>query len=106
MDRRRWTLLLIPPKNGSAREYSLPGWSFRAAGWAVAVAAVLVLGAVTVLFTPWGTPGARIVAAAGESDRLSGVAAAGVLDGRTFLLVLTAVRASPDFALRWCLTFY
>ena len=62
MHRRRWTLLLIPPRNGSAREYSLPGWSFRAAAYAAAVAAVLVLGAVTVLFTPWGTPGARIVA--------------------------------------------
>ena len=61
MDRRRWTLLLIPPKNGSAREYSLPGWSFRAAAYTTAVAVVLVLGAVTVLFTPWGTPGSRIV---------------------------------------------
>ncbi|MCE9602700.1 MAG: M23 family metallopeptidase [Gemmatimonadetes bacterium] len=62
MDRRRWTLLLIPPKNGSAREYSLPGWSFRAAAWVSAAAAILVVGAVTVLFSPWGTPGARIVA--------------------------------------------
>lgn len=62
MDRRRWTLLLVPPKNGNAREYSLPGWSFRAAAYTTAVAVVLVLGAVTVLFTPWGTPGSRIVA--------------------------------------------
>ena len=62
MDRRRWTLLLIPPKNGSAREYSLPGWSFRVAAYTAAAALVMVMGAVTVLFTPWGTPGARIVA--------------------------------------------
>lgn len=62
MDRRRWTLLVIPPKNGVTRELSLPGWTFRALAWSALVATVLVVGAVTVLFTPWGTPGARIVA--------------------------------------------
>ena len=62
MHRRRWTLLLIPPKNGTAREFTLPAWSFRAALYALAGGAVLVVAAVTVLFTPWGTPGARIVA--------------------------------------------
>ncbi len=62
MDRRRWTLLIVPPKNGSTRELSLPGWTFRALGWSALVVTLLVLGAVTVLFTPWGTPGARIVA--------------------------------------------
>lgn len=62
MDRRHWTLLLIPPKNGTTREFALPGWSFRAAAWAAAFVVLLVAGAVTVLFTPWGTPGARIVA--------------------------------------------
>jgi murein DD-endopeptidase MepM/ murein hydrolase activator NlpD len=62
MDRRRWTLLVIPPKNGATRELSLPGWTFRALGWVAVVAVLLVGGAVTVLFTPWGTPGARLVA--------------------------------------------
>lgn len=62
MDRRRWTLLVIPPKNGVTRELSLPGWTFRALGWSALVAILLVVGAVTVLFTPWGTPGSRIVA--------------------------------------------
>ena len=62
MDRRRWTLLLIPPKNGKTREISLPGWSFRAAAYTALGGAVLVASAVSVLFTPWGTPGARIVA--------------------------------------------
>lgn len=62
MDRRRWTLLILPPKNGTTRELSLPGWTFRALGWVAAVSAVLVIAAVTVLFTPWGTPGARLVA--------------------------------------------
>ena len=62
MDRRRWTLLVVPPKNGTTRELSLPGWTFRALGWGAAAAGLLVIAAVTVLFTPWGTPGARLVA--------------------------------------------
>lgn len=67
--RKRWTLLLIPPKNERAREFDLPGWSFRAMGWTAAISALLVIGAVTVLFTPWGTPGSRIVAAQNEALR-------------------------------------
>lgn len=63
MDRKRWTLLVIAPKNGRTRELSLPGWTFRATVYG-AIAAVLLIGAaVTVLFTPWGTPGSRLVAA-------------------------------------------
>lgn len=62
MDRRRWTLIVLPPKNGLSREVSLPGWSFRAAIWTAALMVLLVGGALTVLFTPWGTPGARLVA--------------------------------------------
>lgn len=61
--RRRWTLLLIPPKNEPAREFALPGWTFRAVGWVCGISTLLVIGAVTVLFTPWGTPGSRFVAA-------------------------------------------
>jgi murein DD-endopeptidase MepM/ murein hydrolase activator NlpD len=62
MDRRRWTLIVLPPKNGRSREVSLPGWSLRAAIWTGALTVLLVGGALTVLFTPWGTPGARLVA--------------------------------------------
>lgn len=62
MDRKRWTLIVLPPKNGQTREISLPGWSFRAAVWTAVLAVLLVGGALTVLFTPWGTPGARLVA--------------------------------------------
>lgn len=69
MDRRDWTLLLLPPKNGKAREFTLPGWTFRALGWSAVVVAALVIGAVTVLFTPWGTPGARLVAKQNEALR-------------------------------------
>jgi len=67
--RKRWTLLLIPPRNERVREFDLPGWSFRAMGWGAAVSALLVIGAITVLFTPWGTPGSRIVAAQNEALR-------------------------------------
>lgn len=65
--RRRWTVLLIPPRNAPARELSLPAWTFRAAAWIGVLSFVLVAGAITVLFTPWGTPGSRIVAAQNES---------------------------------------
>ena len=67
MHRRRWTLLLIPPKNERAREFEIPGWTFRALAWGSAIALVLVIGAVTVLFTPWGTPGSRLMAAQNEA---------------------------------------
>lgn len=69
MDRRRWTLLVIPPKNGTTRELSLPGWTFRALSWSAVVATLLVGGALTVLFTPWGTPGAWLVASQNEALR-------------------------------------
>ncbi len=62
-DRRRWTVVLVPPRNESARTYDVPGWTFRALAWGGAVGSVLVVGAVFVLFSPWGTPGARLVAA-------------------------------------------
>jgi murein DD-endopeptidase MepM/ murein hydrolase activator NlpD len=63
---RRWTLLLIPPRNEAAKEYRLPDWTFRALAYG-AIAAILLIGsAITVLFTPWGTPGSRLVAAQNE----------------------------------------
>lgn len=70
MRRHRWTLLLIPPKNERAREFAIPGWSFRALAWGSAIALALVIGAVTVLFTPWGTPGSRLLAAQNEALQL------------------------------------
>lgn len=67
MHRRRWTLLLIPPKNQPAREFEIPGWTFRALAWGGGISLLLVIGAITVLFTPWGTPGSRLVAAQNEA---------------------------------------
>jgi murein DD-endopeptidase MepM/ murein hydrolase activator NlpD len=63
MDRRRWTLLLVPPRNEPAKSVTLPTWSFRALAWGGVLGVALVAWAVMVLFTPWGTPGARVVAA-------------------------------------------
>ena len=62
-DRRKWTVLLVPPKNQPAKSFTLPGWAFRAMAWTGGISALLVGWAVVVLFTPWGTPGARFVAA-------------------------------------------
>lgn len=62
-NRRSWTVLLVPPRNQAARTFEVPGWSFRALAWAGGVATLLVAGAIFVLFSPWGTPGARLVAA-------------------------------------------
>jgi hypothetical protein len=67
MDKRRWTLLLVPPRNEPAKTVQLPSWSFRALAWGSAVTVGLVGWAVLVLFTPWGTPGARVVAAHNEA---------------------------------------
>jgi murein DD-endopeptidase MepM/ murein hydrolase activator NlpD len=60
---RRWTIILVPPRNESARSIEVPGWTFRALAWAAAVCVLLVGAATVVLFSPWGTPGARLVAA-------------------------------------------
>ena len=66
-DHRRWTVVLVPPRNAAAKSVSLPGWVFRALAWTGGVGLLLVGWAVVVLFTPWGTPGARIVAKQNEA---------------------------------------
>ena len=66
-DRRRWTVVLVPPKNESARTYQVPGWTFRALFWGGVGTGVLVAWAVVVLFSPWGTPGSRFMAAQNEA---------------------------------------
>lgn len=60
--RRRWTILVVPNGNTPSRSYELGERGFRVlVGVAVGVLLV-VLTAVTVLFTPWGTPSAWLVA--------------------------------------------
>lgn len=61
--RRRWTVVLVPPRNEAARTFEVPAWTFRALKWTAGLSALLVVGAIFVLFSPWGTPGARVVAA-------------------------------------------
>jgi murein DD-endopeptidase MepM/ murein hydrolase activator NlpD len=60
---RRWTVVLVPPRNEAARTLEVPAWTFRALKWAAALSVFLVASAIFVLFSPWGTPGARLVAA-------------------------------------------
>ncbi len=62
-DRQKWTVVLVPPENQPAKSYMLSGWAFRAVAWTGGLSLLFVGWAVVVLFTPWGTPGARIVAA-------------------------------------------
>lgn len=54
---------MVPPRNEPSRSFELPEWKFRAVKWAAGVSVALVAAALFVLFSPWGTPGARIVAA-------------------------------------------
>lgn len=69
MPKRRWTVLFLPPRNEPSRAYVLPEWTLRAIGWSAAIGIILVAAASTVLFAPWGTPGARLVAAENEALR-------------------------------------
>lgn len=69
MPKRRWTVVFLPPRNEPSRAYELPEWTLRAIGWTAAAGTVLVAAAITVLFTPWGTPGSRLVAAQNEALR-------------------------------------
>ena len=92
MGRPRGTLLLIPPKNGPSRELTQPGWSFRAAAWTAAGALLLVASAIVVLFTPWGTPGARIVAKQNASLQAESAAIEARFDMLEDTLLLIAKR--------------
>lgn len=69
MPKRRWTVVFLPPRNEASRTYVLPEWTLRAIGWSAAIGIILIAGAITVLFTPWGTPGSRLVAAQNEALR-------------------------------------
>jgi murein DD-endopeptidase MepM/ murein hydrolase activator NlpD len=63
MDRRRWTIVIMPPEGGRTRELWLSRRRMRWLVGGVATAALVVLAAASLLITPWGTPGARLVAA-------------------------------------------
>lgn len=63
MKNAAWTILLVPPTNEPPRSVRLTRIALRALGAVAAVTVLLVVGAALVLFTPWGTPGGRLVAA-------------------------------------------
>jgi murein DD-endopeptidase MepM/ murein hydrolase activator NlpD len=62
VNRPRWTILVVPHGSDSPRQYELGERAVRLIGGALAGAGLLVLAAVVVLFSPWTTPGARILA--------------------------------------------
>jgi murein DD-endopeptidase MepM/ murein hydrolase activator NlpD len=74
MDRRRWTIVIMPPEGGRTRELWLSRRRMRWLVGGVATAALVVIAAASLLITPWGTPGARLVAA--ENAELRRVLAA------------------------------
>ena len=53
----------MPPEGGRTRELWLSRRRMRWLVGGVATAALVVLAAASLLITPWGTPGARMVAA-------------------------------------------
>jgi len=63
MDRRRWTIVIMPPEGGRTRELWISRRRMRWLVGAAGTAALVVLAATSLLITPWGTPGARLVAA-------------------------------------------
>lgn len=62
MTKRRWTILIVPHDSESPRQYEIGESSVRAIAGVIGSAAVLVLAAAVLLFSPWATPGARLAA--------------------------------------------
>lgn len=59
---RLWTIVVSPPKTGVSKTYAVSERTLRALKWGVAAAALLVAAAGVMLFAPFGTPGAWMVA--------------------------------------------
>jgi murein DD-endopeptidase MepM/ murein hydrolase activator NlpD len=68
MARREWTIVIVPPDNAGARTIRIGERAQRLAFGALGAAALLVVMAMVVLFTPWATPSARVLMA--ENARL------------------------------------
>jgi len=58
----KWTILIVPPGIGSTRTIRIGERGRRAIIGGAATAALLVIAAVTILFSPFATPGARLLA--------------------------------------------
>ena len=61
--RQHWTILIVPPGTGVTRTIHIGPRGRRAIIWGLSTAALLVVSAITILFSPFATPGARILAA-------------------------------------------
>ena len=62
MNHRRWTILIVPHDHGSPRQYEVGERGVRVLTGILGGAGLLVLTAAVLLFSPWATPGARLVA--------------------------------------------
>jgi len=65
---KHWTILIVPPGTGTARTVHVGPRAQRALIGGAVTAAVLVVAAVAILFTPYATPSARLLAM--ENTRL------------------------------------
>ncbi len=70
MPSKRWTIIIIPPENGAVQTFSVSRRMRRIAVGTSAGFALLIVTAFGILFTPYGTPGARRLAS--ENERLTG----------------------------------
>src|SRR5471032_1996110 len=61
--RQHWTILIVPPGTGVTRTIHIGPRGRRTIIWGLGTAALLVVSAITILFSPFATPGARILAA-------------------------------------------
>lgn len=61
MGPKHWTILIVPPGTGTTRTIHIGPRARRAIIGGAATAAFLVVGAVTILFTPYATPSARLL---------------------------------------------
>jgi len=68
MPKKSWTVLIVPPGTGGTRSYTVSERSRRLLVATGVVSGLLVVSAIGILFTPWATPGARLLAY--ENDRL------------------------------------
>jgi murein DD-endopeptidase MepM/ murein hydrolase activator NlpD len=67
---RHWTIVIVPPGTGEARTIHIGPRARQAIIGGAITAVLLILTAVTILFTPYGTPSAHLLAA--QNARLQG----------------------------------
>src|SRR5665213_90291 len=61
--RQHWTILIVPPGTGTTRTFHVGPRGRRAIMWGAGTAALVVVSAIMLLFAPFATPGARLLAA-------------------------------------------